>query len=185
MRGLLLIKRILAPTIFVTLLALALMSSNVVAAPIIQHLHSTFDTTFQADPCGIDGTIVEHDMIELQAYADGTLRFEIHSAQVFTSGATGKSVESFSSQQQTNVSPPIVNGDGTTTLLFMFKGLEQKLKIPDGPTLMRDAGPITFALTFDANGSLISQLIAGEKGPHPLADSGFALFCDVLVPAVS
>jgi hypothetical protein len=178
-------KRILAATVFVTLLALALTSSNVAAAPIVQHVHSTSNDTFQADPCGIDGTIVEHDMIELQAYADGTLRFEIHSVQVFTSEATGKSVESFSSQQQTNVSPPIVNGDGTTTLLFMFRGLEQKLKIPDGPTLVRDAGPITFALTFDANGSLISQLSVGEKGLHPLADSGFALFCDVLVPAVT
>jgi hypothetical protein len=179
-------KRIFAATVFVTLLALALTSSNVAAAPIVQHVHSTSNDTFQADPCGIDGTIVEHDMIELQAYADGTLRFEIHSVQVFTSEATGKSVESFSSQQQTNVSPPIVNGDGTTTtLLFMFTGLEQKLKIPDGPNLVRDAGPITFALTFDANGTLISQLIASEKGPHPLADSGFALFCDVLVAAVS
>jgi hypothetical protein len=169
----------------VTLLALALTSSNVAAAPIVQHVHSTSNGTFQADPCGIDGTIVEHDMIELQAYADGTLRFEIHSVQVFTSEATGKSVESFSSLQQTNVSLPIVNGDGTTTLLFIFKGLEQKLKIPDGPTFVRDAGPITFALTFDANGSLISQFSVGEKGLHPLADSGFALFCDVLVPAVS
>jgi hypothetical protein len=178
-------KRIFAATVFVTLLALALTSSSVVAAPIVQHVHSTFDDTFQADPCGIDGTIVEHDMIELQAYADGTLRFEIHSVQVFTSEATGKSVESFTSQQQTNVSLPIVNGDGTTTLLFVFRGLEQKLKIPDGPTLARDAGPITFALTFDANGSLISQLSVGEKGMHPLADSGFALFCDVLVPAVT
>jgi hypothetical protein len=178
-------KRIFALTVFVTLLALALTSSNVVAAPIVQHVHSTFDDTFQAEPCGIDGTIVEHNMIELQAYADGTVRFEVHSVQVFTSEATGKSVESFSSQQQTNVSPPIVNGDGTTTLLFMFRGLEQKLKIPDGPTLVRDAGWITFALTFDTNGSLISQLIVGENGPHPLADSGFALFCDVVVPAVS
>ena len=178
-------KRILALTVFVTLLALALTSSNVAAAPIVQHVHSTFNNTFQADPCGIDGTIVEHDMIELQAYADGTLRFEIHSIQLFTSEATGKSVESFSSQQQTNLSPPIVNGDGTTTFLFVFKGLEQKLKIPHGPTLVRDAGPITFALTFDVNGSLISQLIVGEKGMHPLADSGFALFCDVLVPAVN
>jgi hypothetical protein len=178
-------KRIFAATVFVTLLALALTSSNVAAAPIVQHVHSTSNDTVQADPCGIDGTIVEHDMIELQAYADGTLLFEIHSVQLFTSEATGKSVESFSSQQQTNVSPPIVNGDGTTTLLFVFKGLEQKLKIPDGPTLVRDAGPITFALTFDANGSLISQLSVGEKGMHPLADSGFALFCDVLVPAVT
>jgi hypothetical protein len=50
---------------------------------------------------------------------------------------------------------------------------------------VRDAGPITFALTFDASGTLISQLIVGEKGMHPLADSGFALFCDVLVTAVS
>ena len=178
-------KRIFAATVFVTLLALALTSSNVAAAPIVQHVHITSNDTFQADPCGIDGTIVEHDMIEMQAYADGTLRFEIHSVQVFTSEATGKSVESFSSQQQTNVSPPIVNGDGTTTFLFVFNGLEQKLKIPDGPTLVRDAGRITFALTFDANGTLISQLIVGESGMHPLADSGFALFCDVLVPAVS
>ena len=55
-------KRIFAPTVFVTLLALALTSSNVVAAPIVQHVHSTFDETFQADPCGIEGTAWHEDV---------------------------------------------------------------------------------------------------------------------------
>jgi hypothetical protein len=45
---------------------------------------------------------------------------------------------------------------------------------------------VTFVITLDAaTGDFISQTFTGEKGPHPDLDSGFAQFCDVIVPALS
>jgi hypothetical protein len=67
----------------------------------------------------------------------------------------------------------------------------EKLKLPNGPILSRDAGLVTFDGIYDpTTGDLLSETISAEKGPHPELDSGGdfgggALFCDVIVPALS
>jgi hypothetical protein len=58
------------------------------------------------------------------------------------------------------------------------------VKIQNGPVLSRDAGQVTIIRTFDAT-TLLDQVVVGEKGPHPDLDSGFEVFCDVLVPALT
>ena len=101
-------------------------------------------------------------------------------------GGSGKSVEFHVAQQLDGSDTPIDNGDGTISFVFTFRGLPEKLKLPNGPVLSRDAGVVTFTNTFDAlTGDFISQTISGEKGPHPDLDSGFEIFCDVLVPALT
>ena len=53
-------------------------------------------------------------------------------------------------------------------------------------TLSRDAGLVTFNDTFNATtGDFLGETISPENGPHPDLDSGFALFCDVIVPALT
>ena len=152
-------------------LLMALMASGANAAPIVDHFHFTMNETFTDNRCGIDVTVADSFMLNEQDFAD-THKLEIKDTQLITSVATGKSVQQFSAEQQTNFLQPIDNGDGTTSLVFGFKGLEQKLKLPNGRMLERDAGPITFTLTFDANGNLISFVSSDEKGPHPIIDSG-------------
>jgi hypothetical protein len=45
---------------------------------------------------------------------------------------------------------------------------------------------VTFNHTFDATtGEFLGQTISPENGPHPDLDSGFTLFCDVIVPALT
>jgi len=162
----------------------ALGASSVAAAPIVDHAHFTSNDTYSDSRCGLDVTIVESFMVNTQVFND-TIKLEIKDTQVITSKATGKSVQQFSADQQTNILQPIDNGNGTTSLLFKFTGLEQRLKIPNGPVLARDAGPITFTVTFDASGNFLSIGSSNEKGPHPFADSGFELVCDVMIPALS
>jgi hypothetical protein len=62
------------------------------------------------------------------------------------------------------------------------------LSITHGPVLARDAGIVTavdvYEYTGDPNdpkGDFISETLS-VHGPHPFLESGFSLFCDVLVP---
>jgi hypothetical protein len=182
------------------------MASSAAAAPAVQHYHFAFTCTSTptsaADPsqcvgpngpteidpeqCDIPGTQVDSQSGNVQVFADGTRKVEWKETWVFTSALTGKSIESRSNYQLTSNTAPIDNGNGTVSFVFAFKGLEQQLKLPNGSILMRDTGPVTFTLSFDASsGDFVSFDVSGEKGPHPNIDSGGALFCDVIVPALS
>ena len=155
------------------------------AAPLVDRFHGTFSDTFPDNICGIDGTSVVSGMDNIQVFADGTFKDEFRLNQVFTSAATGKSVLLFAANQFVGAGP-IDNGDGTVTFTSTFKGLPKKLKLPNGPVLSRDAGFVTFNDTFDATtGDFLGETISPENGPHPDLDSGFTLFCDVIVPALS
>ncbi|MDP9227288.1 MAG: hypothetical protein M3P18_26265 [Actinomycetota bacterium] len=167
------------------MLVTAMVASSATAAPLTEQFHGTFSDTFPDNICGIDGTSVVSGMDNIQVFADGTFKDQFRLNQVFTSSATGKSVEIFVAQQLTSKGP-IDNGDGTLTFINTFKGMPEKLLIPNGPILSRDAGNVTFIITVDAaTGDFISQTVTGQKGPHPDLDSGFARFCDVIVPALS
>ncbi len=167
-----------------TAVALALTASSAAAAPVAGHFH---DMGRESDPnanvCGIDGSSTTRFVFNEQDYADGTAKVEITFDFVFTAGATGKSIEIFGSSQQTGTATE--NGDGTITFVSTFKGLPQKLKLPHGRTLSRDAGYVTIVQTYDeATGDLVSQSISPDHGPHPsLADPD--LFCDLVVTALS
>jgi hypothetical protein len=79
----------------------------------------------------------------------------------------------------------LVSGDpdGLHTIHATFRGLAQKIQTADGSVLLRDAGVITFADTFDGQEFVGSEIVV-NKGPHPQADSGFTLFCETVVPAL-
>jgi hypothetical protein len=134
----------------------------------------------------IDGTSVLNVVANGQDFADDTSKSELRSNQVFTSTATGKAVSIFVANEFVATGPPIDNGDGTITFTETNKGLQEKLKLPNGTVLSRDAGLVTFNHTFDATtGEFLGQTISPENGPHPDLDSGFTLFCDVIVPALT
>ena len=74
---------------------------------------------------------------------------------------------------------------GTITFLTSFIGLPEMIQTANGPVLLRDAGILTFADTFDLEtGDFISSEIVVNKGPHPEADSDFTLFCEVITGAL-
>ena len=183
----------------------AFAAASVAAAPSVQHYHYSFTCTSTpaapADPndcigadsfgqptpveidpelCDIPGTKVDSTFGNVQVFADGTAKIEGKEVYTFTSALTGKSIESRTSAQQT--AQEIDNGDGTISFVFAFKGLEQQLKLPNGPMLVRDAGPATFTLTVKAVTFDFVSFTVFEKGPHPIIENGF---CAVVVPALS
>jgi hypothetical protein len=177
---------------------LTLIASSAVAARPLDHYHYSFTCATPSPPnapcpvelptdqCGIPGTTVDSQWGNVQLFADGTSKTEMKEKYVFTSSVTGKSFEGHLAEQLTTSTTPVDNGDGTISFYFAFKGLELQLKLPNGHVLARDAGPVTFVQTFDAvTGDFVSFMVADEKGPHPIVDSGFELFCDVIVPALS
>jgi hypothetical protein len=165
-------------------LLLASMASTARAAPPIDHFRITINETYADTQCGIDGTSTFNGINNIQAW-DSKFKIETHDTQLFTSAATGKSVLLFYSFQYLRAGP-IDNGDGTVTFTDTFKGLEEKLKLPNGTILSRDAGLVTYNGIYDpTTGDFLGETIAAENGPHPDADSGGSLFCDVIVPALS
>ena len=172
--------------VFAAAALMALTASSAGAAPIVEHGHSSGTDISSAPLCGIEGTTVTRFVDDFQVFADNTFKDEFRGKAVFTSAATGKSVSIFAAQQASGPNDPIDNGDGTITFVTTFKGIPEQLKIANGPVLTRDAGTVTLFQTFDAaTGDFISTTASGEKGPHPELESGFELFCDVIVPALT
>jgi len=123
-------------------------------------------------------------MVDGQSFANGTAKAEVRLKYVFTSAATGKSFVISGAAEEPGTATD--NSDGTITFVSTFRGLPEKLSILNGPILFRDAGNLTISQIYDiATGNLISQVASRENGPHPGFDSGGALFCDVIVPALT
>jgi hypothetical protein len=157
------------------------------AAPTVnKHTNST--VTFPETICGVPGTSTLSVVENFKLFADGTFLDTISSREVFTA-QSGKSVLISVDRQKSGPAEPIQNADGTITFITTFKGLPEKLSINNGPTLLRNAGTVTLADTFLPlpNGDLqfVSETVSGEHGQFPDLDSGFELFCDVLIPALT
>jgi hypothetical protein len=156
------------------------------AAKPIAQFHDHFTDSFSDEICGIavDVNVVVTDNFFL--YADETFKDTSSVRTTFTNPENGNSVV-VSSAGQTTGPPPIIDEEaGTITFLTSFKGLPEKIQTARGPVLLRDAGVITFADTFDLEtGEFISSETIVNNGPHPEADSDFTLFCGVITAALA
>jgi len=73
------------------------------------------------------------------------------------------------------------------------RGVPEEVRLSDGTVAIKDVGRIVLATVIDYNGTptdteddvFISQSIESVSGPHPEAESGFTLFCEVVVPALT
>ncbi len=152
----------------------------------IEQFHDHFTESFSDVICGIpvDVVIVVTDNFFL--YEDDSFKDTASFRSTVTNPVTRNSVR-ISSAGQNSGPPPIVDEEaGTITFLTSFKGLPEKIQTAHGPVLLRDAGIITFADTFDLETEeLISSEIVVTKGPHPEADSDFTLFCEVITEALT
>jgi hypothetical protein len=165
--------------------ALAVAPGTALGAEPIAQFHDHFTESFSGEICGIpvDIDLVVTDNFFL--YEDFSFKDTSSVMATFTNPVNGKSVV-VSNAGQVSGPPPIVDEEaGTITFLTSFKGLPEKIQTANGPVLLRDAGIITFADTFDLEtGDFISSEIV-IKGPHPEADSDFTLFCEVISEALT
>jgi hypothetical protein len=178
------------PTFVRTLVAalitvFAVLPGTASAAKPVAQFHDHFTDSFSDEICGIavDVDLVVSDNFFL--YADGTSKDTSSVRATFTNPENGKSVV-VSNAGQIAGPPPVIDEEaGTITFLNSFKGLPEKIQTAHGPVLLRDAGVITFADTFDLE---TGEFISSETivhGPHPEADSDFTLFCQVITGALA
>jgi hypothetical protein len=159
---------------------------NAAAAEPIAHFHERFSDTFPNEMCGIGGTSVIEGVENVTRFSDGTFIITGAITETFTATASQKSIVIQGANQFTRRDLPVDNGDGTVTFTVTFKGVLEQIRVANGPVLLIDAGTITFANTFAVDdGTFISSTIVGVHGPHPDALSDGALFCDVVVPALT
>lgn len=165
--------------------ALAFLPGTALAAKPIERFHDHFTDSFSDEICGIPVDVELVVNANLFLYPDGTFKETGSIRSTFTNPLNGRSVL-VSSAGQTTGPPPVVDEEaGTITFLISFKGRPEKIQTAHGPVLLRDAGIITFANTFDLEtGAPISSETIVNKGPHPEADSDFTLFCEVISEAL-
>jgi hypothetical protein len=167
-------------------LTLAAVPGTALGAKPIEQFHDHFTDSFSEEICGIpvDVDIVVTDNFFL--YEGDTFKDTSSFQATYTNPLNENSVV-VSSAGQVSGPPPIVDEEaGTITFLTSFKGLPEKIQTANGPVLLRDAGIITFADTFDLEtGEFISSEIVVNNGPHPEADSDFTLFCEVITGALA
>jgi hypothetical protein len=179
------------PVVLVAAAAVAAstVSSAPGAVPVVNEHTGPVSDTFADELCGIAGTTASRFVGDFKLYADGTFLSTGNFSEVFTAAASGAQLVSRGVEQVTGPFDPTNNGDGTITQTFTFKGLPVKLSLLHGPTLLRDAGNATVAITFALNpdgtrGDFLSQVIAVEHGPHPSLDDG-SLFCATVIAALT
>jgi hypothetical protein len=111
----------------------------------------------------------------------GTGFVTVHGTETYTARSTGKTVLGHFANRVTDEF--IENDDGTFTLRTTYKGLAEQFRVKGEGVITRDAGTITISLTIDENGEVISEDVT-FRGPHPEAESGFTLFCELLPEAL-
>jgi hypothetical protein len=181
-----------------TLLTASLLAATAaVAAPAVAHadpperFHGRFDETFEnVDVCGINVDVHSKGVFTDLFFFDSEGNFERFQSTVSgkdtLTADNGSSVVIQYSQQYSDTEGVVDEAAGTITFVYTFKGLPEKISTAQGPVMVRDAGVITFADTFDLEtGDFISQEVLVNSGPHPEADSDFELFCEVITAALS
>ena len=148
------------------------------------------DTITDADAnfCGtgelvlIQGTVVANVWIGTTG-GDPTqeVKLKVNSLITYTNPDNGLSVVEHWSFTRTN---EVVSGmvGAVHAHEFTENGLKATLKLANGRLLTRDAGSLTYRVTFDANDDFLDFALVSMRGPHP----GFEedLFCSTLVPAL-
>jgi hypothetical protein len=166
--------------------AFAVLPGAASAAKPIEQFHDHFTDSFSDEICGIavDVDVVVTDNFFL--FADESFKDTSSVQATFTNPLNGQSVVLSNAGQVTGAAPIVDEEAGTITFVVSFRGLPEKIQTAQGPVLLRDAGVITFANTFDLEtGEFISSETIVNKGPHPEADSDFTLFCEVITEALS
>ena len=99
----------------------------------------------------------------------------------YTNPENGVSVVEHWAFSRTN---EIVSGleSGVHTHEFVERGLKATFKLANGRLLTRDAGSLTYRITFDEDDDEVDFEVVSIRGPHPAFEED--LFCSTLVPAL-
>jgi hypothetical protein len=137
------------------------------------------DTYFIPSFCG--ASVTAHDLGHLVTSVAGNVetdRYEFHTTVTTDSGVV---VTLHYAGTISGTINPVPNGDGTYSVSTTYHGLAEQWKLPGGRVLTRDAGVLAITDTLDSAFNVLNTQLA-IHGPHPEADSGFGLECQILSP---
>ena len=165
--------------------AVAVMPARALAGP-PQIFHDRFSDTFEdVDVCGLTLDVQSQGVFTDRVYFDqdgNFVRFmsSVSGMTTFTA-ADGDSVVVQFANLYAEGTPTVDEAAGTITFTSTYTGLPEKIQTSGGAMLLRDAGILAFANTFDLEpGEFISSETVLVRGPHPEADSDFLAFCEIL-----
>jgi hypothetical protein len=170
----------------VALVTLAAIASAAAQGPTFRE-RATFSEV-DSDFCGtgatvlVDGRIVVNGWIgETGGDPDQLLKLVFNIHVTYTNPANGRAVGERWSDVETN---EIIEGleSGPHTHEFSATGLKAMLKLKHGRVLTRDAGSITWRISFDADDNVTGFEVVSVHGAHP----GFFddLFCPIVTDAL-
>lgn len=148
------------------------------------------DVINEVDPdfCGTGEDVAVEGTVDFTGWlgetgADPTqvIKSKLNIHLTFTNPDTGAAVVERWSMSRTN---EIVVGTeaGPHVHEFTERGLKATLRLKNGGLLTRDAGSLTYRVSFDADDNFLGIELVRMSGPHP----GFEedLFCSMVVPAL-
>lgn len=168
------------------------------AAQLVDRIHQHIVLTIPDDNvCGVPVTttvdVIANDQTRLAHSGFPLFMSTGRGTVTWTNPATGKSVSNFFAEVFAKDLTVVDNGDGTITLRTAITGVPEKITLSNGQPVTMDVGRVVFVSVIDYNGTpadtsddvLISQSVESISGPHPDLQSDFALFCQVVVPALT
>ena len=179
-------KRILVATLLAAIGLSAV--AGVSAAPPIRDVV----TISESDPdfCGTGDLVTIEGTIRSKAWLGTTggdpnqaVKAQLNIHITYTNPDTGVYVVERWSFSATN---EIISGleSGVHTHEFTERGLKAMFRLGGGGVLTRDAGVITYRVTFDEDDNVTDFQLITMHGPHPGFSYEGDLFCDTLVPAL-
>lgn len=164
----------------------ALLPATAFAGKPVERFHDRITDGFSDVLCGVPVDVELAATSNFFVLAGGAFKATGSFHTTVTNPANGTAVVISSAGQATGPAPAVDEQTGTITFTATYKGLPEKIQTAHGPVLLRDAGVITFADTFDLQtGEFISSETLVSKGPHPEADSDFTRFCEVIGGALA
>lgn len=164
--------------------ALALVPGTSLGAKPLEQFHEHVTDSFTDEICGIEAdfdVVLAHSFT---LFADESFLDRASFRATVTNPTNGNSIV-LSNAGLVSGNAVIDEEAGTITFFTSFKGLPEKIQTAHGPILLRDAGFVTFADTFDLEtGDFISSDVTFLAGPHPELESEFQLFCEIVTDAL-
>jgi hypothetical protein len=141
---------------------------------------ATFHSESSIDPdfCGTGASVDElfEDTLAHVSERDGVGKAEHHGSVTFSYGDASV-ILSFAGQFTDTI--VATEAGGVEIHQLISKGITVKIQLANGPVLLIEAGVIVTLVTVQ-NGNEIDVQIVSMNGPHPLAESGGSLFCEIV-----
>ena len=164
----------------------AVAPATALAAQPMESYHDHFTDTFSDQLCGVGVDVQLTVTDNFSVFDDWSVKGTGSTRGVVTNPLNGASIVISTAGQFRDAAPTIDEAAGTITFHPTARGLPEKIQTAHGSVLLRDAGVISFADTFDLEtGEWLSSQTIVDNGPHPEADSDFTKFCDVVAGALA